>query len=52
MPSSMKAALEGFSSDSSKITLTFRPEDEVELEDVGGGHLTACVLHTSQSSRL
>jgi oligopeptide/dipeptide ABC transporter ATP-binding protein len=52
MPSSMKAALEGLSSDGSKITLTFKPEDEVELEDVGGGHLTACVLHTSQSSRL
>ena len=49
---SMKAALESFSTDGNKVTLTFNPEGPVELEDVGGGHLTACVLHTSRRHRI
>jgi oligopeptide/dipeptide ABC transporter ATP-binding protein len=52
MPPSMKNAMEGFSTDGSKVTLTFKPVDEVELEDVGGGHMTACVLHTSRHYRV
>jgi oligopeptide/dipeptide ABC transporter ATP-binding protein len=52
MPPSMKNAMEGFSTDGSKVTLTFKPVDEVELEDVGGGHMTACVLHTSRHDRV
>jgi oligopeptide/dipeptide ABC transporter ATP-binding protein len=51
VPTSMKAALESFSTDGSKVTLSFNPVSDVELEDIGGGHLTACVLHTSQRNR-
>lgn len=52
IPASMKAAMASFSTDGNKVTLTFNPEGPVELEDVGGGHLTACVLHTSQRNRI
>jgi hypothetical protein len=52
MPASMKAAMEGYSTVGSKVTLTFKAVGEVELEDVGGGHMSACVLHTSQSNRV
>ena len=52
IPASMKAAMASFSTDGNKVTLTFNPEEPVELEDVGGGHLTACVLHTSQRNRI
>jgi hypothetical protein len=52
MPASMKGAMEGFSTEGTKVTLTFKPVGEVELEDLGGGHLTACVLHTSQPNRV
>jgi oligopeptide/dipeptide ABC transporter ATP-binding protein len=51
IPPSMKAAMAGFSTDGNKVTLTFQPVSEVELEDIGGGHLTACVLYTSQRDR-
>jgi oligopeptide/dipeptide ABC transporter ATP-binding protein len=52
MPASMEGAMEGFSIEGTKVTLTFKPVGEVELEDLGGGHLTACVLHTSQPGRV
>jgi oligopeptide/dipeptide ABC transporter ATP-binding protein len=52
IPASMKAAMASFSTVGNKVTLTFNPEEPVELEDVGGGHLTACVLHTSQRNRI
>ena len=52
IPASMKAAMASFSTVGNKVTLTFNPEGPVELEDVGGGHLTACVLHTSQRNRI
>jgi oligopeptide/dipeptide ABC transporter ATP-binding protein len=52
MPASMKGAMEGFSTEGAKVTLTFKPVGEVELEDLGGGHMTACVLHTSQPNRV
>jgi oligopeptide/dipeptide ABC transporter ATP-binding protein len=52
MPASMRGAMEGFSTEGSKVTLTFKPVGEVELEDLGDGHMTACVLHTSQPNRV
>jgi oligopeptide/dipeptide ABC transporter ATP-binding protein len=52
MPASMKGAMDSFSTEGSKVTLTFKPVDEVELEDLGGGHMTACVLHTSRANRI
>jgi hypothetical protein len=48
----MKAALQEISTTGNQVTVSFKPVDEVELEDVGDGHLTACVLHTSQRARL
>jgi hypothetical protein len=48
----MKAALETMSTDGNKLIIRFSPVDPVELEDIGGGHLTACLLHTSRQSRI
>ncbi len=50
MPPAMKAALEDLSIDDRKIHIRFAPVEPVELEDIGGGHLTACVLHTSRAA--
>ena len=50
MPPAMKAALEELSIDDRKIHIRFAPVEPVELEDIGGGHLTACVLHTSRAA--
>jgi hypothetical protein len=52
IPAAMKAAMESFSTDGNQVTLTFTPVGPVELEDIGGGHLTACVLHTSKRDRV
>ena len=51
MPAPMKAALDDISTDESKVNIRFVPVEPVELEDIGGGHLTACVLHTGQDTR-
>jgi oligopeptide/dipeptide ABC transporter ATP-binding protein len=51
MPPSMRSAMESFETNGNKVTLRFNPVGPVELEDIGGGHLTACVLHTSQPRR-
>jgi oligopeptide/dipeptide ABC transporter ATP-binding protein len=48
VPAPMKAALDSVSTDESKVNIRFTPVEPVELEDIGGGHLTACVLHTSR----
>jgi oligopeptide/dipeptide ABC transporter ATP-binding protein len=52
VPPAMKAALETMSTDGNKLIIRFSPVDPVELEDIGGGHLTACLLHTSRQSRI
>jgi hypothetical protein len=51
MPAPMKAALDNISTDESKVNIRFVPVEPVELEDIGEGHLTACVLHTGQDTR-
>jgi oligopeptide/dipeptide ABC transporter ATP-binding protein len=51
VPASMKTALDDISTDESKVNIRFAPVEPVELEDIGGGHLTACVLHTSMGRR-
>lgn len=50
-PPSMKAALAELSTDESEVHIRFAPVEPVELEDIGDGHLTACLLHTSRGKR-
>ena len=47
----MKAALETVSTDGSSLDIRFFPVEPVELEDIGDGHLTACLLHTERRHR-
>ena len=49
-PQSMRAALVEVRADGAKLRIRFEEVDRVRLEDVGGGHLTSCILHTSPSS--
>jgi oligopeptide/dipeptide ABC transporter ATP-binding protein len=51
VPPAMKAALERLSTEGKKVHIGLVPVDPVELEDIGGGHLTACILHTTQQGR-
>jgi oligopeptide/dipeptide ABC transporter ATP-binding protein len=48
MPTSMAAALEGVSVEDRKVSIRFTEVDEVTLEDLGGGHLTSCILYTGR----
>ena len=48
VPTAMAAALETVSVDNSKVAIRFTKVDEVTLEDLGGGHLTSCILHTGK----
>ena len=48
----MRAALEDMSTDGRKVSIRFTPVPPVELEQIGDGRLTACILHTSRSTRL
>ncbi|HEX2369402.1 MAG TPA: ABC transporter ATP-binding protein [Acidimicrobiia bacterium] len=52
MPPAMKAALDELTIEDRKMHIRFAPVEPVELEDIGGGHLTACVLHTGQHPEL
>jgi len=52
VPAPMRAALETFSAEGGKVSMKFSPVEPVQLEDIGGGHLTACLLHTSQRDRI
>jgi hypothetical protein len=45
----MAAALEGVSADDRKVSIRFTTVDEVTLEDLGGGHLSSCILYTGRS---
>jgi hypothetical protein len=51
VPPALKAALERLSTEGKKVHISLVPVDPVELEDIGGGHLTACILHTTQQGR-
>lgn len=48
VPAAMAAALHQVSIEDSKVHIAFSEVAPVELEDVGDGHLTNCVLHTSR----
>jgi oligopeptide/dipeptide ABC transporter ATP-binding protein len=47
----MRAALEEMTTDGRKVDIRFGPVPPVELEHIGDGRLTACILHTSRGSR-
>lgn len=49
---SMRAALEDMSTDGRKVSIRFLPVPPVELEEIGDGRLTACILHTSRGTRI
>jgi oligopeptide/dipeptide ABC transporter ATP-binding protein len=51
VPPAMKAAMETFSTEGGKVNMRFSPVEPVQLEDIGDGHLTACLLHTSRQNR-
>jgi hypothetical protein len=38
--------------DGSKMNIRFAPVLPVELEEIGDGRLTACILHTSRGVRI
>ena len=44
----MRSALVELRQDGPELRIRFDEVDPVRLEDVGGGHLTSCILHTSQ----
>jgi hypothetical protein len=46
----MKGAVDEFASEDTRVRITFHPVEPVRLEDIGGGHLTACLLHTGQDT--
>lgn len=48
VPAAMAAALEHARPEGAKLHIRLTPVDRVELEDLGNGHLTSCVLHTSR----
>ena len=52
VPPAMRAVLETMSADGNKVTIRFTPVEPVELEDIGGGRLTACLLYTSRGHRI
>ena len=48
VPPAMRSALETMATVGNRVTFTFHPVEAVELEDIGDGRLTACLLYTSQ----
>lgn len=52
VPASMTAALKEVKGNGRQVTIRFAEVEPLRLEDVGDDHLTSCLLHTSQGSRL
>ena len=52
VPPAMRAALQDMSTDGRKLNIRFPPVPPVELEHIGDGRLTACILHTSRGLRI
>ncbi len=50
VPASMRTAMVELGTDGAQLRIRFEEVDAVRLEDVGGGHTTSCILHTSQSA--
>ena len=51
VPPAMRAALQDMSTDGRRVNIGFAPVPPVELEHIGDGRLTACILHTSRGLR-
>lgn len=49
MPAAMAAALAEVEVDSGQVRIRFTERQPMELQEVGDGHLSACILHTDQS---
>ncbi len=49
-PGPMRSAMVEVRREGPELRVRFDEVDRVQLEDVGGGHLTSCILHTTQSS--
>jgi len=52
VPAVMKKSLSQLRRSDTRVSVEFDPVEEVRLEEVGPGHQTACVLHTSQYPEL
>jgi oligopeptide/dipeptide ABC transporter ATP-binding protein len=52
VPAAMRAALRELTVDGPKVTISFAPVPPVELEHIGDGRLTACLLHTSRGTQI
>lgn len=48
VPTAMVAALETVTSHDRSVDIRFTPVEEVSLVDLGGAHLTSCILHTGR----
>lgn len=48
VPAAMSAALERVERSGNTVRIAFDEVDRVRLEDIGGGHLTSCILHTTR----
>ena len=46
IPAAMKGALANLARDGTKVRISLTPVEPVRLADVGGQHLTSCILHT------
>jgi oligopeptide/dipeptide ABC transporter ATP-binding protein len=49
-PAAMKSAVDQFVTEDTRVRISFHPVEPVRLEDIGGGHVTACLLHTGQDT--
>ncbi|HJR87244.1 MAG TPA: ABC transporter ATP-binding protein [Acidimicrobiia bacterium] len=48
----MRSALDEMSTDGRRVSIKFSPVPPVELEHIGDGRLTACILHTSRGLQI
>ena len=51
LPASMRAAMQHVSVDGRSVHIRFLPVDEVEIQRIPDGRLTACLLHTGQQTQ-
>jgi peptide/nickel transport system ATP-binding protein len=51
-PAAMKSAVDQFVTEDTRVHITFHSVEPVRLADIGGGHVTACLLHTGQDTAI
>jgi oligopeptide/dipeptide ABC transporter ATP-binding protein len=52
VPLSMREAMEEISVDRASVRIRFVPVDEVEIQEIDDGRITACILHTGQRTEV